>query len=224
MSQFQVLKRRQVVSAAMVEKFRPLPVANVSDCMARLTAGGANLRPYHNGTKLCGAAITVKTRPGDNLMIYAAINIAKAGDVIVVDGGGELTNALVGEIMLSYAKTKGIAGFVLNAAIRDTAWIAAQDMPVYAAGVTHRGPYRDGVGEVNGQISIGGMVVNAGDLVIGDEDGFHCVPYEECESVYQATLKKNEAEAKALKEIAEGKADRTWVEKLLKEKGCVFEA
>lgn len=223
MSQFQVLKRRQAVSRETIEAFRLLPVANISDCMGRLTAGGAGLRPYHKGGVLCGAAITVKTRPGDNLMLYAAMNIAGENDVIVVDGGGELTNALVGEIMLSYAKTRRIAGFVIYGAIRDVAWIAAQDLPVYALGVTHRGPYRDGIGEVNGQIALNGMVINAGDLIIGDEDGVLCVPFAETKAIHAATLKKNAAEVKALAEIAAGKADRSWVEVKLKEMGCVFE-
>ena len=129
-----VLQRRRAVDAATVEAFRSVPVANVSDCMSRMTAGGARLRPLHGGGVLSGPALTVKTRPGDNLMIHKAIAMGQPGDVIVVDGGGDLTNALIGEIMVSEAIAAGIAGFVIDGAIRDLGAIRAGHFPVYAAG------------------------------------------------------------------------------------------
>ncbi len=108
-------------------------------------------------------------------MIHKAIALAQPGDVIVVDGGGDLTNALIGEIMVSYAATRGIAGFVIDGAIRDVDMIRAGTFPVYAAGVTHRGPYKDGPGEINVPIAIDGMVIQPGDLIVGDADGVLCV-------------------------------------------------
>jgi hypothetical protein len=96
-----ILPRRRAVAAAMVERFRMLPTANVSDVMSRLFAGGSRLRPMHRAGVLAGPALTVKTRPGDNLMIHKAIALAQPGDVIVVDAGGDLTNALIGELMLA---------------------------------------------------------------------------------------------------------------------------
>ena len=101
---FQICKRTRKVDAGIVAKFRELPVANVSDNMSRMTAGGARLRPIHGGGVLAGPAFTVKTRPGDNLMVHKAIDIADPGDVIVVDGGGDLTNSLIGEMMTSHAE------------------------------------------------------------------------------------------------------------------------
>ena len=115
----QILKRQRQMDATLVEKFRAIPVANISDCMSRMTAGGPRLRPMHASGRLAGRALTVKTRPGDNLMIHKAIDLAQPGDVIVVDGGGDLTNALIGEIMVSHAMQRGVAGFVINGAIRD---------------------------------------------------------------------------------------------------------
>src|ERR1044072_5369267 len=96
---FQIFQRRRQVSKQLVDAFRGLPVANIIDCMARMTAGGARLRPMHKGGPLAGPALTVKCRPGDNLMIHKALTMAEPGDVIVVDAGGDLTNALMGEIM-----------------------------------------------------------------------------------------------------------------------------
>ncbi|MDD9840282.1 methyltransferase, partial [Escherichia coli] len=129
-------------------------------------------------------AITVKARPGDNLMLHYAIDIAEAGDVIVVDAGGDLTNALIGEMMVAYAIKKGIAGIVINGAIRDSVVIGEGEFPLFAAGISHRGPYKDGPGEINVPIAINGMVVEPGDLILGDEDGLLSVPYAEVEEIY----------------------------------------
>ena len=216
----QINKRVRKVSAAVIERYRPLPVANVSDCMSRIVAGGARLRSLHRQGKLVGPALTVKTRPGDNLFIHKALDLAEPGDVIVVDGGGDLTNALIGEIMVSYARTRGIAGFVMHGAVRDSDMIAAGDFPVFAAGVTHRGPYKDGPGEINGAIAIDGMVIEPGDLIIGDADGVLCVPYAEVDAIAAAAEAKGEAEQKTLKEIAEGRLDTSWVDVALKRIGC----
>ena len=97
---FRVLARRRTVSPEIVARFRALPVANVSDSMSRLTAGGARLRPMHKGGIMAGPALTIKGPPGDNLMLHKAIQLAQPGDVLVMDAGGDLTNALMGEMML----------------------------------------------------------------------------------------------------------------------------
>ena len=216
----QILKRRRQVDAAMVDKFRAIPVANISDCMARMTAGGPRLRPMHASGRLAGPALTVKTRPGDNLMIHKAIDMAQPGDVIVVDGGGDLTSALIGELMVSQAMQRRVAGFVVNGAVRDLDFIHAGAMPVYAAGVTHRGPYKDGPGEINGPIAIDGMVIQAGDLILGDADGVLCVPHDDLEAVLAAATSKVAAEVKTLAAIAEGRLDTSWIDAALTRIGC----
>ena len=126
---FRILRRTRSVDKATVEAFKAVPVANVSDVMSRMTAGGPRLRPMHAGGVLAGPALTVKTRPGDNLMIHKALMIAAPGDVIVVDAGGDLTNALFGEIMATEAETNGVAGLVINGAIRDAGTIRNGRLP-----------------------------------------------------------------------------------------------
>jgi RraA family protein len=221
---FRILKRRRQVASDLVERFRTVPVANVSDSMSRMTAGGASLRPLHRGGVMAGPALTVKTRPGDNLMLHKALDLAAAGDVIVVDGGGDLTNSLIGELMISHARRRGIAGIVLHGAVRDSAWIRENDLPIYAAGISHRGPYKDGPGEINVPIAIDGMVVEPGDLVIGDDDGILCVPFDQAETIYAAAHAKNAAEGKKMLAIEQGKDDRSWVDATLARLGCVIEA
>lgn len=217
---FRVLECPRRVSRAHAEEFSKLPVANVSDSMNRLAAGGARLRPCHKGGVLAGPAVTVLTRPGDNLMIHAAIDRAEPGDVVVVDGGGDLTNALIGELMVAHAAKRGLAGLVINGAVRDIATIRAGDFPVFAAGVTHRGPYKDGPGEVNVPIAIDGMVIHPGDLILGDDDGLVCVPFDAVEEILRATQAKHAAETKQLEDIAAGRNDRAWVNATLTRLGC----
>lgn len=217
---WQILKRQRQVPAQLVQAFKALPVANVSDCMARLTAAGPRLRPYHAGGNLAGPALTVKTRPGDNLMIHKALTMAQPGDVIVVDAGGDLTNALFGEIMMATAIKAGVAGVVLNGAVRDVDEIGRGHFPLYAAGVTHRGPYKDGPGEINVPIAIDGMVIHPGDLVLGDADGLLCVPFDEAEALLAATQRKQAAEQQTLADIAAGRLDTAWIDAALQRAGC----
>jgi regulator of RNase E activity RraA len=219
---FEIFPRQRAVSPELIEKFRTVPVANISDCMSRMAAGGARLRPMHDGTLLAGPALTVRTRPGDNLMVHKALGLAKPGDVIVVDAGGDLTNAIIGEIMTSYAQTRGIAGIVINGAIRDLGAIQRGSFPVYAAGVTHRGPYKDGPGVINGTIALDGMTIEAGDLIIGDEDGLLCVPYDQAEEIYRAAAAKHAAEEKTMADIAAGKLDTSWIDARLRALGCTL--
>lgn len=219
---FRINRRIRKVDAAVVEKFRDLPVANVSDGMSRMAAGGPRLRPLHSGGGLAGPALTVKTRPGDNLMVHAALNRGEPGDVLVVDAGGDLTNSIIGELMLTQAEKVGFAGVVIYGAVRDLGSIRANSFPVFAAGVTHRGPYKDGPGEVNARIAIEGMVIDPGDLILGDDDGLLCVPYDDTEIVYQSTIAKQASEEKIMAATRAGNVDRTWVEDALKKLGCEF--
>jgi regulator of RNase E activity RraA len=195
-------------------------VANISDVMSRMTAGGARLRPMHDGKFMAGPALTVRTRPGDNLMVHKAIDMAAPGDIIVVDAGGDLTNAIIGEIMTTYAKSRKVGGFVINGAIRDAGALRGSDFPVFAAGITHRGPYKDGPGEINCTIALDGMTIEPGDLIVGDDDGLLCIPYDLTNEIYEAAKSKHGAEEKTFANIAAGKHDSSWIDKRLAELGC----
>ncbi|MDH4571548.1 RraA family protein [Salinicola acroporae] len=215
-----ILQRKRSVDQRLVKAFAELPVAVVSDSMSRVFAGGSNLRPMHRDGNLAGVALTVRTRPGDNLMLHKAIDMAEPGDVIVCDAGGDTTNALMGELMLAYAVKKGVAGFVLNGALRDLDGFRETNLPTFAAGVTHRGPYKNGPGEINTPINLGGMVIEPGDLIIGDSDGMLAVPYDDAETVLEAAKAKQAAEEKQMAAIHAGENDRSWVDTALKTAGC----
>lgn len=213
MPTMKIRQPRRRVSPEVVAQFRTIPCAVVSDCMGRLSAGGAALRPMHDGgTVLAGPAYTVKTRPGDNLAVHKAIDLARPGDVIVVDAGGMLTNAIVGEMMLTHAETRGLAGVVIYGAIRDYGHVRRHDFPVFAAGVTHRGPYQSGPGEVNVPIAIDGMVIAPGDLVLGDDDGLLCVPYAQTAEIHGEAAQRLAGETAQRERVRNGTVDRSWID------------
>ena len=219
---FRILERKKKVALNIAKEFLTLPVANVSDSMWRLTAGGSRLRPMHKSGQLAGPALTVKSRPGDNLMLHKAIDMAEPGDIIVCDAGGDLTNSLMGELMLAHAMKRGVGGFVLDGAVRDVEAFLEVNLPVFAAGVSHRGPYKDGPGEINVSVAINGMVIEPGDLVIGDWDGVLSIPLDDVESILKKTNEKQAAEAVDMAKIEAGEWDRSWVDKTLKDRGCIM--
>lgn len=219
---FRILERKKKVALDIAKEFLTLPVANVSDSMWRLTAGGSRLRPMHKSGQMAGPALTVKSRPGDNLMLHKAIDMAEPGDIIVCDAGGDLTNSLMGELMLAHAIKRGVGGFVLDGAVRDVEAFLEVNLPVFAAGVSHRGPYKDGPGEINVSVAIDGMVIEPGDLVIGDWDGVLSIPLDDVENILKKTNEKQAAEAVDMAKIEAGEWDRSWVDKTLKDRGCIM--
>ena len=219
---FRILPMPARPAKKLVKAFAAMVTAHLSDNMNRMVAGGAALRPMHRGGKLCGPAFTVKAAPGDNLMVHKAIDIAAPGDVIVVDAGGVVTGAIIGDIMTSLAQKRGLAGMVIYGAIRDAAEIRSRSFPVYACGITHRGPYKNGPGEINVPVALDGMVVHPCDIIVGDSDGVVAVPQAHAEEILALARTQLAKETATLKAIASGKVDRSWVDEQLRRLGCDF--
>lgn len=183
----------------LVEKFRGIPSSNIGDVMNRLYCMREYIKPIGKANlNMLGTAFTVKVPDGDNVFIHRALDIAEPGDIIVVDGNGCITRSLIGEIMFTYAYNKGIAGIVIDGAIRDSNSLLELDLPVYAAGITPQGPYKNGAGEINVPISCGGQVVFPGDILIGDDDGICVVRVAEAEKIINIAQHKFEEEKKLL--------------------------
>jgi len=207
-----------LADARVVDAFRGVVTPHISDNLRRLS-GITGLHRFHRSTKLVGTAFTIKARPGDNLLIYKALTLMSPGHVLVVDGAGDTTNALVGELIMLYAQERGCAGFVLDAAIRDTGAFHEADFPCYARGVSHRGPYKQGPGAMNVPVSVGGQVVHSGDIVVGDEDGVVTFSPAEAGTLLEA-VKKTAANEEAIKaEIATGRLQQAWLDKVLSAHG-----
>lgn len=207
-----------VADAAIVEALRGIVTPHLSDNLDRL-CGITGLTRYNRHGKLVGTAFTIKTRPGDNLMIYKALTLIQPGHVLVVDGGGDLNNAVVGELIKLYAEQRGCAGLVIDGAIRDVLAFESSEFPCYARGVIHRGPYKSGPGALNVPVSIGGQVVNPGDLIVGDEDGLVCFPQVAAPELIALAhrLARREDDIKA--EIATGKPEQFWLDTVLRTHG-----
>ena len=191
-------------AASLLDAFREAPTSIISDNLSRLP-GPVGLRPFHRGGKLIGTAFTVRTRPGDNLAIHKALELVGPGDVIVVDGGGDETRALVGEIMKNIAQWRGAVGYVIDGAIRDSGSFAAGDFPCFARTAIHRGPYKSGPGEINVPVSIGGSVISPGDIVVGDEDGIVSFPVAISDKLLEGVKAQIAREEATLQSIREGR-------------------
>ena len=167
-----IREREAIPDPELVEALRGVPTTIVSDCLGSCV-GAVGLEPFHGDSSLalCGVAVTVRVRPGDNLMIHKALTLAQPGDVLVVDGSGEISHAVAGGLMCLAALARGVAGFVVDGAIRDVAEWAEGELPVFARGHSHRRPSKDGPGEINVPISCASLAVAPGDLVLGDADG-----------------------------------------------------
>jgi RraA family protein len=199
----------------LVRLFEGLPASIISDNLSRLT-GTWGLNAYHRpGVPLLGTALTVRVRTGDNLMIHKALQMGTPGSVLVIDGGGCTDRALFGDIMKNVAKMRQFAGIVIDGAIRDAAAYREDDFPCYARGVCHRGPYKDGPGEINVPVSITGMVVQPGDIVVGDDDGVVFISPAEAHAVAAASRRKLAAETATLESIARREYDDSGIERTL---------
>lgn len=205
----------------LVELFRNLPVANIDDNMERTAAVASSIVPFSKG-QLLGTAFTVQVPQGDNLMFHAAMDLAKPGDVIVIDAGGFTERAIFGELMATYCKVRGIRGIVCDGAIRDAEGIAAmEDFSVYAKTVTPNGPYKNGPGQINVPVVIGGKTVYPGDIVVGDGDGVLFIRPENARQLADATLAVSRKEANIMQHILEeGTYTRPWVDELLQKINC----
>jgi regulator of RNase E activity RraA len=219
---FRILPLKDRPGKGLLERFREAASPLISDNMNRLTGNISGLRPFHGSGVLLGPAFTVKTRAGDNLMVHKAIDMAEPGDVIVVDAGGDTTQAIIGEIMLRLARKKGVAGFVIDGAIRDTQAFKLLNYPCYAKGVTHRGPFKDGPGEINVPVCVGNMVELPGDIIFGDEDGIVAVPQVQAADIIDLVDQQLKREQDIIHSIEDGTVDRTWVNEMLQRKGCVL--
>jgi RraA family protein len=203
------------VDAALIERGAKVPVAVVGDVANRQQAFTAGFVQYGKRKKFAGPALTVRVRPGDNLMVHKAIDLAKPGDVIVVDAGGALNTAIIGAMMSAYAKSKGVAAMIIDGAIRDVEELAAVDFPVVARGATPNGPFKTGPGEIGYAIACGGLSIAPGDLLLGDQDGVLVVPRAEAAAIVTAGEAKYKLEQTWEKEIVAGKWDRAWVDEAM---------
>lgn len=217
---YRINPRVESLPAQLIEAFRQIPVAVAGDCMGRCI-GARGLRAYHGdlSLKMCGPAVTLRVRPGDNLMVHKALMMVQPGDVLVIDGGGDVSQAVIGGLVRTTALRVRLGGIVIDGAVRDLEELAEGVVPVFAAGHTHRGPSKDGPGEINVPVACAGLCVLPGDLVLGDADGVIAIPAAEVAALLPRTLAHLDREEGIRQSNRLGTADPERFDALLRGKG-----
>ncbi len=199
------------VSASVVQQAAQHQPAIFSDIQGRRGALHGRVRALRPHMKLAGPALTVEVRPGDNLMIHAALALAKPGDVLVIDGKADQLCALMGTIMMTAAQQLGLAGVVIDGAVRDSLELAEMGFPVFSVGTNPNGPTKNVAGRIGHPVSCGGVTVHAGDLVIADADGVVVVERAMAEGLLPLAAHKVAAEAKRIDQIKKGQTGASWL-------------
>jgi 4-hydroxy-4-methyl-2-oxoglutarate aldolase len=219
-----VIRDFERVDPGVVEQAAQFPSSILADVAGRRGALSGRIAPLAPTMKFAGPALTVEVRPGDNLMIHAAMAIAKPGDVIIVDGKGDVSSALMGEIMCQQCAAIGVAAVVIDGAVRDSVAIRELGLPMYSAGLNPNGPTKFVPGRLNHPISIGGVTVKPGDLLVGDADGVTVIEREKAAAMLPLAAEKVASETKRIADIRSRKALRpSWLDGTLRAAGMIQE-
>jgi 4-hydroxy-4-methyl-2-oxoglutarate aldolase len=212
------------VAPAVVQQASAFASSILADVAGRRGAMDARIAPLTHATRIAGPAFTVEVRPGDNLMIHTAMAMARPGDILVIDGKADRTCALMGAIMMNACKKLGFGGVILDASLRDTEELLELGFPVYAIGANPNGPTKSVAGRINWPVTCGGVVVNPGDLIVGDADGVVVVEREKAESLLGLAEKKVADERGRIADILAGKnIQPRWLDGALRAAGALKE-
>ncbi len=209
------------VSADVVQKAATFQAAILADVAGRRGTMHSRIAPVQQNMQLAGPAFTVEVRPGDNLMIHAAIALAQPGDILVIDGKGDQTAALMGTLMLSACKKLQLGGVIVDGAIRDKLELLDLGFPVFSAGFNPAGPTKYVPGRINHPICAGGATVNPGDLIVGDADGVVVIERDKAPAMLALADKKVADEAARLAAIARGDTASAWLPAALRAAGVL---
>ncbi|SDN11406.1 RraA family protein [Polaromonas sp. JS666] len=215
MNQRDIIKNFDRVPADIVAQAAQYQPAILADVAGRRGALHGRIKALRSRMKFAGTAFTVEVRPGDNLMIHAAMALARPGDVLVIDGKGDQTSALMGTIMMTACRQLGLAAVVIDGAVRDSLEIDEMDYPVFSVGTNPNGPTKQAGGRIGHPVSVGGVTVSPGDFICGDGDGVVVVEREKIESLLPLAAHKVVAEAKRIAQIKEGKTSAPWLNESL---------
>ena len=199
-----------------IAPFLTAPTGWVVDAQGRRGALPHWIRPLSRQNRFVGAALTVRTRPVDNLAPYAALKFARPGDVLVVAVDGSTTTSIIGDILLGMAKNAGIVACVTDGLVRDIEGINQVGIPIFAQGLSPNSPFKDGPGEIGGTISLGDVMIGAGDLLVGDIDGVVVVPRANVGAVGAELKTIADKEAKMEQVVKSGAKYPAWLDDILK--------
>ena len=219
-----VVRNIRRVDPAVVEGYSGIGVATVHEAQGRTGLMRPNMRPIYPTAKVAGTAVTVSIPPGDNLMIHASIEVCQPGDVLVVAPTSECTDGYFGELLGVSCQAHGIAGLIIDAGVRDTAELAELNFPVWSKAVSSQGTVKNVPGDVNIPVVCAGVLVNPGDVIVGDADGVVVVAREAAEQVAKASQERLAKEEKSRERLRKGELglDFYGLRAKLKELGVEF--
>src|SRR5258706_1888440 len=219
---FRVKPEFNRLDSDFMKYFAEFNTPDISDLLNRMYAvypGIALMTHKHH--RLCGPACTVKVFPGDNLMVHKSLDVAAPGDIVIIDAHGSSMNAVLGDLISTKSKHRGIAGFVVDGFIRDLPDILELDFPIFARGTTSIGPLHRGPGEINYPICCGGIVVNPGDIIVADGAGIVVIPKEIAADLLERLRNQKASQAAYLAGVKRGDFSNDWVDSILTEAGCI---
>mgnify|MGYP000973825322 CR=1 FL=1 len=205
----------------LMQKLLQYPTPPLADGLNKFNVMDPRIKPVWNGLHIAGPALTVRVRPGDNLMVHKAISMIQEGDVLVIDTCGCMNYTVLGDLMASSAVRKKAAGIVVDGGIRDVDELRAKKFPVFAKYFTPAVGDKDGPGEINFPICCGGVPVMPGDYIVGDNNGVVVIPPDQLEGILAGTEKKLAYEKKRALEIEQGKIDKPDIEEKLRRFGVI---
>lgn len=209
-------------SEELLNKVNGIWAGTLADVMGRHGAMDHTIRPLYEGIELYGCALTVLCYPGDNIMVHKALQLAKPGDILVIDCGGSVDQSIIGYNITLQARRRGVKGMVTDGCIRDIRDIKRDKFPVFCYGVTPRSPQKNTAGSVNVSVEVGGVVVNPGDIVVGNDDGVAVVPLSIAEEIIEKARARMEMEHQQITDTSAGKitldalmGGASWVDDIL---------
>jgi 4-hydroxy-4-methyl-2-oxoglutarate aldolase len=223
---YHVIRKIPRPDVSLVKDLAALSPATIHEAQGRKGAVDYRIKPIYSGMKLCGPAVTALCHPGDNIMLIAAIEIAEPGDVLVVASGGLVEQGGFGEVLATACQSRGLAGFVTDACVRDGLAIKSMGFPTFSRGLAMRGTVKETVGTINHPIAFGGIIINPGDVICGDDDGLVVVRPEEIAATVKASHEREAKEARSMagfRNEGKGPLETTGLGKKLAERGCTWE-
>lgn len=220
-----IIKKIPELDPTIIKAFREHSSATVHEAMGKRGAMNTSIKPISRGMKMCGRAVTVRCHAGDNIMLIKAISMAKSNDVIVCDMGRLVNEGPFGEVLAVECISKGVAGLVVTSSVRDSADIIKRGFPVFSAGLSICGTSKATLGTINHPISCGDVIVNPGDLILGDDDGVVVIPLAEAEEVLRESEKRVNKEKIVMQRLSDGESlfDIYGYQKIFDTLGCTEE-
>ncbi len=219
-----IVRNIRRADAESVKILGQLGVATVHEAQGRTGLLLPHMRPIYNSARVAGPAVTVLCQAGDNLMIHAAVELCQPGDVLVVTTTSESTDGMFGELLATSLRTRGVAGLVIDAGVRDVADLTSMDFPVWAKAISAQGTVKATAGSVNVPVTCAGQLVRPGDAIVGDIDGVVVVPREDVADVVIAGQQRIAKEEKNREKLRAGEIglDMYGLRAKLKELGVVY--